>query len=162
MEQTRSALTDKLEMIEQRVTHRIDGVKEKIQNVKRTFDLPHQVRQHPWPMFGASVAAGMVLASLTAGPVKRALAAGSPGAASAGNEHDFYAEVPSKSRGNGIFAEELRYIQRAAVGTVMSLLRDSVVKAFPSIAVQADHVIDGLTRKLGGEPVQEVSRSRPE
>jgi hypothetical protein len=153
MEQTRYALTDKLEELEHRVTDKIETVRSKyegaVDTVKRTFDLPYQVRRHPWPMFGASVAAGIVLARLTGGrePGPRAL----NGANDVGGT-DFHAPVP-KRRYDGLFADELHYLQRAAVGAVMSLVKDSLVRSFPQMAPQTERVIDGITRKLGGEPV---------
>ena len=38
----------------------------------------------------------------------------------------------------------------------MSLLRNSLKQTFPGLGPQATRVIDGITRKLGGEPVEDV------
>lgn len=90
IEETRSALTEKLETLEnevigtvreatQAVTCTVENVKESfastvenvketveetVQSVKQTFDLRRQVARHPWPMFGGSVAAGYFLGTL--------------------------------------------------------------------------------------------------
>jgi len=84
MEETRSALSDKLQTLEQQVVETVseantavadtvETVKEAVQNtvdtvketvdetlerVKDTFDVPLQVRRHPWLMVGGSVALG--------------------------------------------------------------------------------------------------------
>ena len=51
---TRSAITDKLVVLEDRVQETVDGV-------KHTFDLHYQVKQRPWLMFGGSVLVGCAL-----------------------------------------------------------------------------------------------------
>ena len=51
---TRSAITEKLGILEDRVQEAVDGV-------KHTFDLHYQVKQRPWLMFGGSVLVGYVL-----------------------------------------------------------------------------------------------------
>jgi ElaB/YqjD/DUF883 family membrane-anchored ribosome-binding protein len=84
MAETRTALTDKLETLEQQVmdtvtettsavTDTVESVKEaveetvtavkdtvqdSVQAVKNTFDLPRQMNRHPWLFLGASVAVG--------------------------------------------------------------------------------------------------------
>ena len=147
---TRSALTGKLELLEDRVQDKIQRVRAKVdsvqdtvhgavETVKRTFDLPYQVRQHPWPMVGASVAAGMVLARL----VERR--------EPAVEQENYEAQRPN--RFTAMFGDELHFLQRTAVGAVMSLVRNSLNKSFPGMAPETQRVIDGLTRKLGGEPV---------
>lgn len=86
MLETRTALTEKLETLEEQVTARVKGttesiaetvetVKEAVENtahtvertvgntveaVKETFDLNRQFREHPWLMFGGAVLAGYV------------------------------------------------------------------------------------------------------
>jgi ElaB/YqjD/DUF883 family membrane-anchored ribosome-binding protein len=79
IEQTRSALTEKLETLEAEVKGTVQGAKatvdntietvkstvqETIHSVKRTFDLAYQTEQHPWPMVGGSVVAGFVCGHL--------------------------------------------------------------------------------------------------
>ena len=52
---TRSAMTEKLAILEDRVQETVDGV-------KHTFDLQYQVKQRPWLMFGGSLLVGYTLA----------------------------------------------------------------------------------------------------
>lgn len=76
IDETRSALTDKLETLEEQVRETVQSAKatvegtlenvkssvqETVQTVKRTFDLPYQVDRHPWAMLGGSFLAGLAL-----------------------------------------------------------------------------------------------------
>lgn len=78
IEETRSALTEKLETLENEVRGTVESAKstamETIENVKtavqdtvdsvkRTFDLEYQVDQRPWVMIGGSVVAGYLAGS---------------------------------------------------------------------------------------------------
>jgi hypothetical protein len=51
---TRSAITEKLAILGDRVEETVDGV-------KHTFDLHYQVKQRPWLMFGGSLLVGYML-----------------------------------------------------------------------------------------------------
>ena len=51
---TRSAITEKLAILEDRVQETVNGV-------KHTFDLHYQVKQRPWLMFGGSLLVGYTL-----------------------------------------------------------------------------------------------------
>jgi len=90
MEQTRTALTEKLETLENQVvdtvheatsavSETVESVKEAVQDtvstvkesvtgtvetVKDTFDLSRQFERHPWVMFGGSVAVGYLAGTL--------------------------------------------------------------------------------------------------
>src|SRR5687767_8119381 len=82
IEVTRGSITQKLEALEEKVTSTVQNAKETVEetitnvtssvqdtvdNVKRTFDLRHQVEQHPWAMVGGSVVVGLALGSLLEG-----------------------------------------------------------------------------------------------
>jgi len=75
IEQTRSALTEKLETLEEEVKDTVrsaketveetienvtETVQETVETVQRTFDLEYQMQQRPWVLIGGSVAAGLV------------------------------------------------------------------------------------------------------
>jgi len=90
MDETRADLTQKLETLENKVLGTIEdttntvektvesvkdaiegtvetvkeSVAETMETVRETFDLPEHVRNHPWLMFGGSVAAGFVAGHL--------------------------------------------------------------------------------------------------
>jgi hypothetical protein len=73
--ETRSAITEKLEILE-------DRVQETVETVKHTFDLHYQMKQRPWLMFGGSLLVGYTLgrrsgvssttANVSSGPVSHA------------------------------------------------------------------------------------------
>src|SRR5262249_54043362 len=73
IEQTRSALTEKLETLEEEVMGTVrnaketveetienvaETVQETVETVQRTFDLEYQMQQRPWVLIGGSVGAG--------------------------------------------------------------------------------------------------------
>jgi ElaB/YqjD/DUF883 family membrane-anchored ribosome-binding protein len=60
-EETRAALTEKIEMLEQRV--RI-SLEEATVAVKRTVDIDYQIDHHPWRMLGLSLIFGYVAGSI--------------------------------------------------------------------------------------------------
>jgi ElaB/YqjD/DUF883 family membrane-anchored ribosome-binding protein len=104
MTETRTALTEKLETLEEEVAAKVKGttetvaetvetvkdavqdtvstvketVESTVETVKDTFDVPRQVERHPWVMFGGAVALGFVggkiLERLSAPPVGYAAA----------------------------------------------------------------------------------------
>jgi ElaB/YqjD/DUF883 family membrane-anchored ribosome-binding protein len=94
MQDTRTALTEKLDTLGQKVAETVesittpvtetvqtvkeavsntvetvkDTVSESVDSVKETFNLAHQVEKHPWPMMLGSLAAGFVLGRLLPSP----------------------------------------------------------------------------------------------
>ena len=60
-EETRAALSHKLESLELRLRESVENVKEA---VKRSTDVPYQVSKRPWQMFGLSVAVGCAFGRL--------------------------------------------------------------------------------------------------
>lgn len=60
IEDTGSAMTEKLELLEQRLRVSIEGV-------KRNFDLHYQAEQHPWALFCGSLVVGYFLGNWVAG-----------------------------------------------------------------------------------------------
>jgi ElaB/YqjD/DUF883 family membrane-anchored ribosome-binding protein len=162
MAATRASLAGKVEALEEKVTRKVDDVKARVEGakdsirrarekVKLAFDLPHQVREHPWPMFGASVVAGLIIGSITRDSDV------------AGDKEDAHPEdAPRPPARPGLFAEEFRYLRHAAVGAMMSLVRNGLRQTFPGIAPQTDRAVDGITRKLGGEPIRDLFGAPPE
>src|SRR5262245_12330632 len=100
IEETRSALSDKVEALEEQVVDTVQGttsavaetvdtvkeavhdtveqVKETVQGtveaVKETFDIPLQCQRHPWLMFGGSVGLGFLAGKLLGGGERKASA----------------------------------------------------------------------------------------
>lgn len=94
MQETRTALTEKLDTLQQKVADTVDSittpvaetvqtvkeavsdtvdsvketVSDTVETVKETFNLSRQVEQHPWPMMLGSLATGFVLGRLLPSP----------------------------------------------------------------------------------------------
>lgn len=105
---TRSALTEKLAILEDRVQGTVDAV-------KHTADLHYQVNQRPWLMMGASLLMGYALgrrggvSSTTADTSRESSARAQP-------PHSLAGEVTSQVKDN------LASIKVAAMGAVISTL----------------------------------------
>jgi len=191
IEQTRESLTEKIKNLEEQaketiqdvkntVENTVDTVKERVQDtvdtishqvegtvaaVKRTFDIPYQVQQHPLAMAGCSLLAGVATGYFLAGrrsyfpaPSYRAAArpdiqgfAAAPAAAPA-------AAAPS---GPGLlgslmkqFEPEIEKVKQVAIGALLGMARDYIRQAVPpNLAPHLTEVIDNVTRKAGGQPV---------
>jgi hypothetical protein len=61
IDESRTAITRKMGMLEDRVHETLD-------DVKRTFDIRHQVQEHPWLIVGGSILAGYALGSMVSRP----------------------------------------------------------------------------------------------
>lgn len=120
MEDTRCALTDKIERFEQAVTEKVQtttaamtdtvaSVREAVQetvesvkgtvsdtvaSVKDTFDIPRYFREYPWVAFGATIGAGVAGGLLLRGRVCAASAPVSP--------PSFAAQAPSSNGGGRV------------------------------------------------------------
>ncbi len=166
MEGTRAALAGKLETLQERVADTIEqtveSVQETVEKVKRALDIPYQTQQHPWLMVGAAFAAGAVVGGLTVRPRSPA----APGRVGhAGRRR--YGQALGGTNGSpeerspaagpaprGLFAEEWDKIKSMAVGAGMALAREWLKQAAPRFSDRIEQVMDSVTQKLGGEPVQ--------
>lgn len=199
MKQTRTALTAKLETLENQVigsvheatcavTETVATVKEAVQDtvgtlkesvqesvhtVKETLSMPHQVDRHPWVMFAGSVALGFVGRRIllrsrdhsdwsALGRQARRHAPEGPRSTNL-SAAPRYAGVPAAQRNGGWlahlgeqFAPELNKLQGIAIGASVALLRDLVTPSLPpSLSQRVREIMDGMTTKLGGDPVPE-------
>ncbi len=205
IEQTRESLTDKLETLEGQVRQTIssvtstveqtvDTVKSRVEDtvhavtsavedtvdsVKRTFDVPYQVRRHPYLMTGGALAVGAALGYFLGGqrrrprPGPRAEWAPSytpPQAASAYEEalepeakrsapprQSFFAGLAEPLRG------EFDKIKATAIGALLGMVRDAAARYVPSaLASKVEEIINDVTRRAGGEVVSGPILSRDE
>jgi len=124
--------------------------------VQRTLDIPAQMEQHPWSMFGGAVLAGYLLCSwiesysatgLTeARTTEAARLPDSPPAVST------VVSTPQPQSGlvNNVLEQlrdEIATLKDAAVGAVISSLRAMVKQAIPALAPQLEHA----QTKSGGQ-----------
>jgi hypothetical protein len=64
---------------------------------------------------------------------------------------------PSESSVFEPFHEEIAKVKGMAIGFVIGLVRDSIKDSVPQMASNIDELMDGITTKLGGEPVRPQS-----
>ena len=128
-----------------------------MQSVKRTFDVKHQVQQHPWPMMGASFLAGVAGAVLydnlrNRGQDYRYRSYQPPELRSEHVRQQAPAE-PSSPGWSEMFREEIDKAKGVAVGYLMAMARDWAKQNFPGLAPQIDDFMHGATEKLGGAAI---------
>jgi hypothetical protein len=161
------------------VTDSIQAAKDTVASVKRTFDIKHQVEQHPWVMLGGCVLAGLTLGSLFH-KVRRASRQTADRLAGNETASSGRTPFPAEQRGNGRYAngapspqfqavplsppgffdrfdDEIDKVKGLAIGYVLGLARDSLKDSVPQLASQIDAVMNSVTKKLGGDPVQQHS-----
>ena len=144
------------------VEHVKGTVGETVATVKRTFDLPSQTEQHPWPMVGGAVLVGYMLSkwggghSSAAGPTAQrateASKSGSPPASHASSAHP----QPQQGIGSGIldqFKDEIAGLKSVAVGAVMSTLSAMFQQAMPTLAPHIKSAMTKVSTQLSDSPV---------
>jgi hypothetical protein len=124
---TRSAITEKLGILENRVQEIVDGV-------NHAFDLQYQVKQRPWLMFGGAMLVGYVL-----GP-----RGGAPSATADTSSEPFAHAQPKQSIVSEVrnqVANDLATIKGAAFGAVISTLWAMAKQVLLPPAGQIDRAI---------------------
>jgi len=175
MDETRTSLQDKLETLEQHVTgtvqhvtetvsETVDNVKEAVQetvdSVKNSLDLRQQVERNPWSMFLGAALVGYVGTRLIDRTLSMPVSETRPTP-----QHNGYAAAetrqpspPKRTLWNVIteeYHEELGKLKGLAVSAVGGVVREMLTNsAPPPLAEQIKEVVDGVTVKLGGQPVQ--------
>jgi hypothetical protein len=170
IEDRRAAMTEKLEILEERVWETVEGaqssveeivetvketVGETVETVKRTFDVQYQVDQHPRLMFGGATLAGYLLGSRGGGRTSPAFSTNDSASSAAGTTADMSASHaqhdapppsdsassvhPQLQQGMGSsvldqLKDEIAIIKVAAVGALISTIREMVKQAVPTMA----------------------------
>jgi ElaB/YqjD/DUF883 family membrane-anchored ribosome-binding protein len=158
----------------------IQMAKDTVTTVKRNFDIKYQVEQHPWVMVGGCFFVGLAVGSLFPRLRRRSRQApnrlagnetplaGSPRLFAEQRSNESFDTAPpppphsmSANRPGffGQFHEEIDKVKGMAIGYVMGLVRDSIEDSLPQLASQVDGVMNGVTTKLGGDPIQRRSPS---
>ncbi len=187
IDETRSSLTQKLETLESQVRGTVQNaratveetietvkctVENTVNSVKQTFDLPYQVRQHPWGMVGGAAGVGFVLgavayrlrgelgrlhpATTVNGPTPVNLSDRSAsGVASLSDLTNNQTQPSFLSTLLHQFDSEIGKVKEVAIGTAMALARDWVKQSVPQLAPHIDEIMNSATAKLGGRPINE-------
>ena len=138
-EQTRAALTHKLEALELRLRDSTDKVRE---TIRRNTDLRYQVRQRPWTMLGCSVLLGCAAGTLAkyngAGVRRSDTAAKLAKTVELGIDS---VDQMVRKIGNTDYANQLR----TTIGAMVSLLSEVARKAVPAFLAQVEKYSPGKT-----------------
>jgi ElaB/YqjD/DUF883 family membrane-anchored ribosome-binding protein len=172
MEQTREALTDKLETLEQKVvssvaavTDTVANVKEKVhegvESVKEAVDVKAHVKRHPWLMLGGSVVCGFVLADLVmpgksaSRPTKFTLTPKVETGDGNGRPQNDHPKQPTAGQSwLRTYEPEVQHLKGLALGVTLGTVREMLTTEVPPhIAEHLKEIIDAITRKAGGEPL---------
>ena len=135
-EQTRAALTQKLETLELRLRDSIDKVKD---TIKKSTDVPYQVRRRPWTMFGLSMFVGCAVGRMAT-------------CGSANTERSATAAKLTKTVEHGIdsvdqivrkigsvdYANQLSIVKGATIGAMASLLSELARRVVPAFLAQVE------------------------
>jgi ElaB/YqjD/DUF883 family membrane-anchored ribosome-binding protein len=170
---TTESVAETVETVKETVADTIESVKETVEStvesVKRTFDLPYQVRQHPWLMMAGSCAAGFLVGRLLPGATRSA--AGWASSLASGTRRYARPSAPAEApRANGStgaegpgwferlthqFHDELEQVRGLAIGAVFGLARDWAKEQLPgNLAPKVEEVLDSITTKLGGRRIE--------
>jgi len=176
MERTRESLTEKLETLENKLLGSVqeattavretvssvkDTMQEGVESVKDAVDIPAHVDRHPWLTVGGAVLGGFVLANLLTREKRLPSRAPTmfPPKLADNTGHENYAptkaDVPASSPGwLAGFEPELQHLKGLALGVTLGTVRELLTKEVPPhLADQLRGIIDGITKKVGGEPI---------
>lgn len=155
------------ETVQETVSTVKDTVQETVSTVKETFDLRLQVQRHPWPMVGGALAAGFATGALLGEirhrremPMDRLASDGAPMTESYRPEYrtNRAAEAPAPHEPGLLdrFRGELDQLKGLAIGVLFGVVRDVIKEnvSAPEVADKIAEVLDGITSKLGGQPVR--------
>lgn len=185
MEDTRTSLTEKVEILEQKLANTVtetadaftetvanvtetvqetvsnvkESMEEGVETVKSWFDLRAQVDEHPWTMFGGSMALGFMLGSLfpekaQAKPLPEAGSSKRTTHHNGGTVRRSQPEQQPASSWLSQFEPELNKLKGLALGAALGTVREMVTGSLSSeMGQKLGEILDTATRKLGGEPL---------
>jgi len=189
IDDTRSAITTKLEALEEQVVGTMQSAKESVQEtietvrgtvedtvstVKETLDVRLQVQRHPWAMVGGSWVAGLVVGAVVGGARhRRRMPMDRLASYAASDKHHQEAvdrlqkptvrnvadngsrtEQPPEPGLFDRFHGEIEQVKGLAIGMALGLVRDVIKQNLPQLEQQVGEIMDGITTKLGGQPVR--------
>lgn len=138
IESTRASLDEKLDTLETKA--------------RQTFDLKHQVAEHPWMTLGAAVAAGYVLGSM-GGEDDTQRWHGQPVTTTDYTRPTTQTTTSRYGQSGGDnflsqFDDEINMLKTAAISTLTGFLRDTVRAYVPAMGQQ----LDRMNREYGRTP----------
>lgn len=147
---------------------------EGVESVKDAMDIPAHVQRRPWLMFGGAILGGYVLGTLLTRASETARPSVPPPVPEPtskrqhpGNGHHKHGSRPEpkpepqspQAKASHLLdaiEPEIRQLKGLALGVALGTFRELVAKEVPPhLAGELRSIIDGVTRKMGGEPVPE-------
>jgi ElaB/YqjD/DUF883 family membrane-anchored ribosome-binding protein len=148
------------------------SVTEGVQAVKDTFDIERQTQCHPWAMLGGSIALGyfggcllsktksshpngrreysVVQTNGLTEPCRGVSAQETRGFSTEQKESDGWLEKLGEK-----FETEINELKGLAIGSSLAVLRDVIAESVPpQLGPKVVELIDHITVKLGGDPIQ--------
>jgi len=175
IETVKNSVESTVETVRSGVENTVDSVKtslsDTVDSVKESFDLSRQVDRHPWGAVGCSLLAGVAAGYLLGGSRQRraSYSQGIPGMEYLipGYQPARPAEAPrqevAQERSHAAFMPtllgalegELDKIKQTAIGALIGIARDALKESLPpSLAENVSEIMDGVTRRVGGEPIR--------
>jgi len=172
--ETKSAITDTVQETKAAITDTVCTVKESVhegvETVKDWMDIQGHVRERPWLMLGGSILAGFALGNLLgerrerSGPPYTTTRHPSPAPAARpydGNggtrEKPQQQEESKTAEWLHKFDPEINKLKGLALGATFGTIREMLTAELPpEIGRHVREIIDGVTEKLGGEPLPDV------
>ena len=151
-EQTRAALTQKLETLELRLRESVEKVRE---TIRRSTDIPYQVRQRPWGMFGLSVMLGCAVGRImTCGRSRdRSEAEESAARVARSVDRGISPNLAAQSNGSGDYAQQVSVMKGATIGAMASILSELARQVVSPLLAQLENysrsktAVDSLNNK---------------
>lgn len=173
---TVASFKDSVTTVKDSVQDTVSAVKDSMQGgvdaVKDMFDLPAHVERYPWMVMGGSVVVGYCLGSLLSGKKTPEMAQLSSFAETGnvarsqqghngghrGSGREKRKAEPARSAVTGLLdnlGPEISKLKGLALGALMGTVREMIVQAIPEhLGNQLKDVINNITEKVGGQPIQ--------
>lgn len=180
VQEAKEAVAETVETVKETVENTVETVKGTVEStvdaVRDALDITGQVQRHPWLMVGGSVAVGF-LGGLFLGPARpryynEPVGSFGPGSEPVPEREAVYTWAPAEREPEmrreperqqpgwwdwmqSTFGSEIDKLKGMAIGTLAGVVRDMVGQAVPeNIKPMVTDVINNVTTKLGGEPIQ--------
>jgi len=163
------AVAETVEAVKETVENVTESVGETVQSVGNFFDLRHQADQHPWVIFGGSVALGCMVSQLFGGKDSERASSGAGSWSSPPLEPSWRQPAPSpqpaaaepvaqaSSTGQKSWlSEEFDRLKSLGLGALMGVVRDMVKRSLPGeLGKRAADEVDTLATKMGAQTFRE-------
>jgi len=145
-----------------------ESVNDTVDSVKDFVNIEKQWEQHPWLLAGGAVACGYVLATVLSSPRRSeprvASAYQSPVPFNVRPQPPEPAQAAKAAGANWLsaFEPELNTLKSLALGATFGTIRELIATQVPPAAApMVRSMLDGLTKKMGGELIVPESSNEP-